>query len=181
MENKCSMKNGQANQCTDKAQKERVCADGVKYVQKELSLSPKIAVLACEGGCIKGEIARVAANILAYKLERKTTVRICLGDAATGNSGFIDLVNRAPKVIAVEGCPLQCGTEIMRRRIHDLKTIVINASALYQFDRSKYFEIFDMPRTEIEEHAYKVAEHIQELIINNCCEKESCSSDCCCE
>ncbi len=85
-------------------------------------MPPKIAVLACEGGCVKGEVARVAANILAYKLQRDAAVRICLGDAATGNSGMLDLVNRAPKVIAVEGCPLQCGTEIMRYRLPDLHT-----------------------------------------------------------
>lgn len=161
----------------------RVCADGLRYVKKELELPPKIAVLACEGGCIKGEVARVAANILAYKLQRDSAVRICLGDAATGNSGMLELVNRAPEVIAVEGCPLQCGTEIMRRRVPDLKTTAINASELYEFDRSKYFEIFDMPRTEIEEYARVVAEHIEKQLFLNreSSSGESCSCNCGCE
>ncbi|HVI42818.1 MAG TPA: putative zinc-binding protein [Anaerovoracaceae bacterium] len=181
MTNNCSKENVQNNQCMVEAQGTRVCAEGVSYVQKELSLPPKRAVLACEGGCIKGEVARVAANILAYKLQREAAVRICLGDAATGNSGFIDLINRAPEVIAVEGCPLKCGTEIMRRRIPDLKTTAIDASALYQFDRSKYFEIFDMPRTEIEEHANKVAEYIQARYFNTRCDRACCSSVGCCE
>lgn len=158
----------------------RVCADGVNYVQKELSQPPKKAVLACEGGCIKGEIARVAANILAYKLKRDAAVRICLGDAATGNSGFIELVNRAPEVIAVEGCPLQCGTEIMRRRIPELKTTVINASGLYEFDRTRYFEIFDMPRAEIEELAQKVADYIVEHHFGSRDEGYCATTGCCC-
>lgn len=179
MTNQCSKDNVQSNPCSAGAQETRICSDGVKYVEKELALPPKKAVLACEGGCIKGEIARVAANILAYKIQRETAVRICLGDAATGNSGFIDLITRAPEVIAVEGCPLQCGTEIMRRRIPDLKTTVINASSLYQFDRNKYFEIFDMPRPEIEEHAQKVAVYIQEHYFNNCCDQGSCYTGCC--
>lgn len=178
MINNCSTENLQNNQCIGEAQGARICADGVRYVQRELALPPKKAVLACEGGCIKGEIARVAANILAYKLQREAAVRICLGDAATGNSGFIDLVNRAPEVIVVEGCPLKCGTEIMRRRIPDINTTIIDASALYKFDRSKYFEIFDMPRSEIEEHALKIAEYIQERFFNNLCDKDTCSSDC---
>lgn len=161
--NKCAAEGqAQTGGCSGGAGGSRVCADGVKYVQKELALPPKKAVIACEGGCIKGEIARVAANILAYKLKRDAAVRICLGDAATGNSGFIELINRAPEVIAIEGCPLQCGTEIMRKRVPELKTTVINASGLYEFDRTRYFEIFDMPRAELEEHAQKVADYIAE-------------------
>ena len=158
----------------------RVCADGVRYVQKELALPPKRAILACEGGCIKGEVARVAANLLAYKLERDAAVRICLGDAATGNSGMVDLVNRAPEVIAVEGCPLQCGTEIMRRRMPDLKTTVIDASSLYSFDRSRYFEIFDMPREELDEHAQKVAECIRQQFFAEGPAGQCCASGECC-
>lgn len=159
---------------------ERVCSDGVRYVKSQLEGPAKKAVLACEGGCIKGEIARVAANILSYNLQREKTVRICLGDAATGNSGFVDLLTRAPEVIAVEGCPLQCGTEIIRKRIPSLQTTVINASELYQFDRSKYFEIFDMPRAEVEEHALKVAEHIESLILKNGpCSSPQSQCNCC--
>lgn len=126
-----------------------------------MALPPKKAILACEGGCVKGEVARVAADILAYRQDRDNAVKICLGDVATGNSGMLELVTRAPQVIAVEGCPLQCGTEIMHKRVQTLQTTVINASELYEFDRSKYFEIFDMPREEIDAHAQKVAEYIQ--------------------
>ncbi|MCL5047060.1 MAG: putative zinc-binding protein [Actinobacteria bacterium] len=76
----------------------------MRYVKRELALPPKRAVVACEGACIKGEVARVAANILAYRLQRDAAVRICSGDASTGNSGMLDLVTRAPEVIAIEGC-----------------------------------------------------------------------------
>lgn len=178
--NKCSQGEGQvSNQCSGVPKRGRVCSDGVRYVQKELTLPPKRAVLACEGGCVKGEVARVAANILAYRLERDAAVRICLGDAATGDSGMFELVTRAPEVIAVEGCPLQCGTEIMRRRIPELQTSVINASELYEFDRSKYFEIFDMPRSELEGHAQRVAEYIQgHFFLNR--ETGGSASSCCC-
>lgn len=155
-----------SNQCSKSLNGSRVCSDAKKYVKNQLFLEPKRAVLACEGGCIKGEIARVAANILAYRLERDAAVRICLGDASTGDSGMLELVTRAPEIIAIEGCPLQCGTEIMRRRLPNLETNIIDASKLYNYDRNKYFEIFDMPHHEIEKHSKKVAEYIQENFFN---------------
>ena len=72
--------------CEQKDNSARICPEGARYVEKILSGPPRIAVMACEGGCIKGEVARVAANILTYQLEREASVRICLGDAATGGS-----------------------------------------------------------------------------------------------
>lgn len=129
-----------------------------------LARSPRIAVMACEGGCIKGEVARVAANILAYQLERDAAVRICLGDAVTGNSGFVELVKQAPKTIVIEGCSLNCGTQIMKTRLPDFEPIIVEAIRLYSFDRDKYFEIFDMPRAEIEQYAKIVADYVEKTI-----------------
>lgn len=160
MSNCCDGEKASVGTCSGGCESSRVCSDGERYVAKELALPPKKAIISCEGGCIKGEIARVTANLLAYRLKRSEAVRICLGDAATGNSGFINLINRAPQVLAIEGCPLQCGTEIIRKRIKEFSPSVIDVSKLYEFDRNKYFEIFDMPRQEIEEHAEKVAAYI---------------------
>lgn len=53
-----------------------------------------------------------------------------------------------------------------------LKTAIVNASDLYSFDGDKYYEIFDMPRAEIEEHAQKVAEYVREqffAVTDNTC------------
>ena len=63
--------------CSQCETSSRVCNDGVNYVKRELVHDPKKAVIACEGACIKGEVARVAANILAYRLKRDLAVRIC--------------------------------------------------------------------------------------------------------
>jgi uncharacterized metal-binding protein len=162
----CSNPNKSGTGCSS-GDNSRVCSDGEKYVQLHLTGGAKSAILACEGGCIKGEVARVAANILAYRLCRNESVRICLGDAATGNSGFFDLLQNATEVIAIEGCPLQCGTEIIRKRLPDFNPVIVNASELYEFDRNKYFEIFDMPRDQIDAHAQKVAETVQQHMFNH--------------
>lgn len=140
----------------------RVCPEGARYVEKIQAGPPRIAIMACEGGCIKGEVARVAANILAYKLERETSVRICLGDAVTGDSGFVELVKNAPQTIILEGCFLHCGTTIMKKRLPEFNPVIVEAIRHYSFDRDKYFEIFDIPREEIEAYANKVASHVQQ-------------------
>lgn len=139
----------------------RICPEGEQYVKKILAGSSRTAIMACEGACIKGEVARLAANILAYKLERDSSVRICLGDAATGNSGFVDLVKKPSKTIVIEGCFLHCGTEIMKKRIPDFDPIIVEAIRLYSFDRDKYFEIFDLPREQLEQYAQQVADYVQ--------------------
>ncbi len=147
--------------CGDGAGAKRVCADAKRYVEKQLEGPPKKAVVACEGACIKGEVARTAANLLAYRLERERAVRICLGDAATADSGMLALVQRAPEVIVVEGCPLACGTAILRTRAPELAPSIVDASKLYDYDRARCFEILDLPREELDAHATKVAAHVR--------------------
>ncbi len=139
----------------------RICPERARYVKKVMAGPPKIAIMACEGGCLKGEVARVAANILAYQLERDSSVRICMGDAVTGDSGFAKLVEDAPKTVVVEGCFMHCGTQIMKTRIADFDPEIVESSRFLDFDRDKYFEIFDLPRAEIEQNARKVAEYVQ--------------------
>lgn len=171
--------------CGQKNNGARICPEGAKYVEKVLAGPPRKAIMACEGGCIKGEVARVAANILAYQLERDNAVRICLGDAVTGDSGFVELVKKAPETIIIEGCFLHCGTEIMKKRLPEFAPVVVEANQLYSFDREKYFEIFDIPRAEIEQYATKVAEYVQQtrflgkkvdtsLQASSCCGCSSC-------
>lgn len=152
--------------CKKEAEKTRICAEGYKYVEGLLKQPPRVAIMCCEGACIKGEIARVAANILSYELEKKNSVRICLGDASTGNSGFAELVKKAQRVIAIEGCPLKCGTEILKKRICDLDPQIVIATDLYDYDRN-LFEIFDMPRDLIEEKAKSVAMQVQNRFFTN--------------
>ncbi|MEN6412815.1 MAG: putative zinc-binding protein [Veillonellales bacterium] len=148
--------------CGQKGSEARICPEGARYVEKILAGPPRKAILACEGGCIKGEVARVAANILAYQLERDSAVRICLGDAVTGDSGFVELVKQAPETIIIEGCFLHCGTQIMKTRIPDFDPVVVEAIRLYSFNREKYFEIFDIPRSELEQYAKRVADYVQQ-------------------
>ncbi|MDF2499438.1 MAG: hypothetical protein K0Q77_152 [Anaerosporomusa subterranea] len=171
--------------CGQQNSNTRVCPEGAQYVKKVLAGPPRTAIMACEGGCIKGEVARVAANILAYQLEQDAAVRICLGDAVTAESGFVELVKQAPTTIVLEGCFLHCGTNIMKTRLPDFDPVIVEAIRLYNFDRDKYFEIFDMPRAEIEQYAKQVADYVQQAYfhgktVEGALLAPSCNGGACC-
>lgn len=168
--------------CSGSVGKQRVCPEGRAYVNQKLTESPKKAIICCEGACIKGEVARGAANILAYQLQKENSVRICMGDAATGNSGMLELIERAPEVIAVEGCALQCGTEILRKRVPDQKITVVYASRFYPASWINSLEIFDTPEGEIKEQARNVAKEINErYFLNKATDSgnSDCTNSCC--
>ncbi|WP_094604195.1 hypothetical protein SPSIL_036320 [Sporomusa silvacetica DSM 10669] len=150
-----------ANSCCTASSTARVCPDAARRVEEELTKPAKKAVIACEGSCISGEVARLAANMLAYDRQRDSAIRICLGDASTGDSGMVSLVRRAPEVIALEGCPLRCGMSILKTRLPDLQPTIIDAGKLYSFDRTKYSNVFDLSQEQLEEYAKIVADHAE--------------------
>lgn len=61
-----------------------------------------IAIMSCEGGCLRGEVSRPAANIICHKLASEKTVRICLGGTFTKDTGQRSLVRNAKRLIAIE-------------------------------------------------------------------------------
>lgn len=70
---------------------------------KEQASKP-IAIMCCEGGCLRGEIARQAANLVCHRMAPDKTVRVCLGGAFTKNTGQRNLVRNAKELVALEGC-----------------------------------------------------------------------------
>ena len=61
--------------------------------------APKpIAIMSCEGACLRGEVSRQAANIICHKLAPEKTVRICLGGAFTKDTGQRSLVGERKEV-----------------------------------------------------------------------------------
>jgi hypothetical protein len=86
-------------------------------------------------------------------------VRICLGGAFTKDTGQRGLVRNATRVIALEGCFLNCASRMMRGVLSGLEPEIIIADRLYEFDR-RLFGIDEMSRAEIEGHAQSVATKI---------------------
>ncbi len=122
-----------------------------------------VVVMCCEGACLRGEIARQAANLLCHKLATDKTVRLCLGGAFTKNGGQRELARTGEKVIAIEGCFIECASRMMKAVIPELEPDVIIADALYNFDRS-LFGIDEMPEAQIKVHAEQVARKVLERL-----------------
>lgn len=136
----------------------RLCED---YAERQKS--KPVAVICCEGACLRGEVARQAANILCHELLQEKTVRICLGGAFTKDTGQRNLVAKAQRLLALEGCPVDCASRMMAGVIPGLSPEVVNVSKLYDFDRS-LFGIEEMPPEEIRAHARTVAEKIAAVL-----------------
>jgi uncharacterized metal-binding protein len=122
-----------------------------------------VVVMSCEGACLRGEIARQAANVLCHSLAREKTVRLCLGGAFTKDTGQRGLARNGARVIAVEGCFLECSSRMMKGVIPGLSPEVIIADRLYEFDRS-LFGIDEMPEEEIKARGVEVAAKIAETL-----------------
>jgi len=122
-----------------------------------------VVVMCCEGACLRGEIARRASNLLCYKLAPDTTVRLCLGGAFTKGTGQRGLARKGKRVVALEGCFIECASRMMKGVIPELKPEVIIADTLYDFDRS-LFGIDEMPEAQIKVHAEQVARRVLEWL-----------------
>lgn len=143
---------------------DKLCSLGDAYAKKHATAPPKIGLICCEGACLRGEIARQAANLIAHKLEPEKTVRICLGGLLETVSGMKNLVERANKVLVVEGCFLACASRITAGAVQHSRPTVIIADKLYDFNR-QLFGVDEMPADEIKTHAYEVANKIVERFI----------------
>lgn len=138
----------------------RSCGAGDVYAQNHLTDNPKAAIVSCEGACLKGEIARRAANLIAQELAPERTARICHGGAFMLNQGGMrELVEVAKQVIIVEGCPMGCGTRIARAAFPERDFDVVVANALYK-GNDALFGTNELPNEEIQRLAKVVAEQI---------------------
>jgi uncharacterized metal-binding protein len=134
-----------------------VCPMCEGYANKQAS--KPVAIMSCEGACLRGEVARRAANLICHSLAPEKTVRICLGGAFTKDTGQRDLVRKAKRVIALEGCFINCSSRMMKSVISELEPEVIVADKLYDFDRN-LFGIDEMSEDEIKAHSQDVAKKI---------------------
>ncbi len=132
------------------------CAVGEKVGQENLQ-EKKIPVISCEGACIRGEIARLAANIVAKEDEYR---RACHGELLTiPESSMATWVKEAEKVVLIDGCFLRCHGRILEHFLGQDQLIQFDALTFYK----KYTDRFDVdsvPEEERKNTARQVAEKI---------------------
>lgn len=138
---------------------DQVCPLGESYAQRHMTTPPKAAVISCEGMCLRGEVARRAANLIAHQLVPERAVRICHGGFLGAVCGMKELVRRADKVLVLDGCFMECSTRITKGAFPDLKPDVVITDRLFEFNRN-LFGVDEMSEAEIQAHAQVVANRI---------------------
>ena len=133
------------------------CPAGEAFAKRNIS-EKKIPVLSCEGPCIRGEIARLAANLVAQELP--SYARACHAETFfVPHSAMARWVKQADQSVMIDGCFLKCHGRALKGLIGEGKMIHIDALPLY----GKYTDIFlmdDVPEEERKAVARQVADKI---------------------
>lgn len=134
-----------------------VCPAGEVYAKQTIA-EKKIPVFSCEGPCIRGEIARLAANLVAHEVP--SLARACHAETfLVPHSSMARWVKSAEKTIMIDGCFLKCHGRVLKKLIGEDKVVHIDALPLYK----KYIDIFlmdDVPEEERKAVARQVADKI---------------------
>jgi hypothetical protein len=114
--------------------------------------------MSCEGPCIRGNIARLAANYITQELP--SLARACHAETfLVPHSTMARWVKGAEKTIMIDGCFLKCHGRVLKKLVGEEKVIHIDALPLYK----KYTDIFlmdDVPEEERKAVALDVAKKI---------------------
>lgn len=137
-----------------------VCPAGEAWAEDKI-VQKKIPVFSCEGPCVRGDIARRAANLVATE---GPFARACFPEAFfVPHSSMARWVQEAEHVVMIDGCFLKCIGRILNNQVDQEKITHIDALSLYH----KYTDLFDMeavPEAERIETAQQVADQILPIL-----------------
>ena len=133
------------------------CPAGEVYARQQIEMKT-IPVLSCEGPCIRGEIARLAANFVAQDVP--SFARACHAETFfVPHSSMARWIEQAQRSIMIDGCFLKCHGRVLEGLVGADKMIQIDALPFYK----KYMDIFlmdDVPEEERKAVARQVADKI---------------------
>jgi uncharacterized metal-binding protein len=133
------------------------CPVGERYAKEQIA-KKTIPVLSCEGPCIRGEIARLAANLVAQELAGHA--RTCHAEAFyVPHSTMAKWVKTAEELVMIDGCFLKCHGRVLKKLVGEDKVIHFDALPFYK----KYTDVFlmdDVPEEERKAAARQVADKI---------------------
>lgn len=138
-----------------------LCPAGEVWAKRNIA-EKKIPVFSCEGPCIRGEIARLAANFVANDVP--FYARACHAETFfVPHSSMATWVKEAEKSIMIDGCFLKCHGRVLKKLVSEDKVVHIDALPLYK----KYTDIFlmdDVPEEERKTVARQVADKILAML-----------------
>ncbi len=133
-----------------------LCPAGEAWADERI-LQKKIPVLACEGPCIRGDIARLAANKVA---KEAPFGRACYAEALlVPHSSMARWVKEADKVVMIDGCFFNCIGRVLNNQVDKEKITHFDAMQFYH-NYTDLFDMEDVPEAERAEAAGQVADQI---------------------
>lgn len=133
------------------------CPVGEKTAQA-CATEGAIPVLSCEGPCIRGEVARLAAHRLA---RQPGFARACHGELLTApDSAMARWVKGADSVVVIDGCHMRCQGRMLDHLVPPDRIRGFNAQSQHR----RYSELFDydaVPEPERNAVASGVASWVQ--------------------
>ena len=137
---------------------EGLCPAGEVHAKQNIA-EKRIPILSCEGPCIRGEIARLAANIVG---DEAPYARACYAETfLVPHSSMTTWVKGAEKVVVIDGCFLKCIGRIAENVIDKEKISWIDTNPMHK----KFSDVFlytDVPEETRKEVAREVADKILE-------------------
>ena len=137
-----------------------VCPAAEAWAEEQIH-QKKIPVLACESACIRGDIARRVANLVARE---EPFARACCAEVAfVPYSTMARWVKEADQVIMVNGCFLKCVGRVLNNLVDQEKIIHLDALQFY----NKYTDIFymeDISEAQRIDTAKQVADQILPIL-----------------
>jgi uncharacterized metal-binding protein len=155
---------------------DKVCAVG-EIFGRQCQKEGKIPVFSCEGGCIKGEIARQAANLVA---KEDDYARACHGELfAVPHADLAKWVREANMIVVIDGCSLFCHSRIAENIISRDKLVIFDSLSIHR----KYADLMnvdDVPEEERKQAAREVADKILDSLQEGipCCPEQLSSCEC---
>lgn len=140
---------------------EGLCPVGESYAERSMA-EKKTPVLSCEGPCIRGEIARLAADIVTREVPGYA--RACHGEAFyVPHSAMARWVKGAEEAVMVDGCFLKCHGRVLNNLVESDRILHIDANRMHH----KYANVFlteDVPEAERKATARAVADKIIQML-----------------
>ena len=137
-----------------------LCPAGEAHAKQNIA-DKKTPVLSCEGPCIRGEIARLVANIVT---EEAPYARCCYAETyLVPYSTMTAWVKGAEKVVVIDGCFLKCIGRISENVIDKEKIFHIDILPLHK----RFSDVFlytDVPEETRNEVAREVADKVLEKL-----------------
>lgn len=132
------------------------CSIGEAYAKQQMA-DKTTPVLSCEGPCIRGDIARRAADLVA---KQTPFARACHGETFfVPHSSMASWVKTAERVLMIDGCFLKCHGRALSSIVPKEKIVQIDAMPLHNQFCDKFL-MDEVPEEERNAVAKEVADKI---------------------